>query len=164
MTQRACRDILVLDKIVYRCIEKNYIKEDDTYSILFGVLLYRLVWVGLDIVKRYRYRYHTVSFLNPLMLKDVLQILSSGSIILLTITLELRMVSQTIWRRVFGDVLTDISPSNIFLTMPFPAGFYQNYQAVFASVSINGLKELLTILTTVYKKLSKIINMTKLTR
>ena len=75
------------------------------------------------------------------MIKDFLQILSSGSIILLTITLELRMVLQNISRRVVGDVLTDISPSNIFLTfMPFPAGFYQNYQAVLASVSINGFK------------------------
>ena len=47
--------------------------------------------------------------------KDFLQILLSGSKILLTKTLELRMVLQNIWRWVVGDVLTDISPPTIFL-------------------------------------------------
>ena len=42
------------------------------------------------------------------------------------------MVFKNICRRVVDDDLTDISQSNIFLTMPFPAGFHQNYQAVFA--------------------------------
>ena len=83
---------------------------------------------------------------NLLMLKDFLQILSSASIILLTITLKLRKVLQNIWRRVVGDVLPDISPSNIFLTMPFPARFYQNDQAALAAVGINGYKEYFTSL------------------
>ena len=45
--------------------------------------------------------------------------LSSGSMILLIITLELGMYLQTIWRRVVGNVLINISLSNIFLTMLF---------------------------------------------
>ena len=35
--------------------------------------------------------------------------------------------------------MINIPPSNIFLTMPLPARFHQNCQAVFAAVSINGL-------------------------
>ena len=49
------------------------------------------------------------------------------------------MILQNILRRDVGDGLTDISLSNIFVTMPFPAGFHQTYQAVFASVGINKL-------------------------
>ena len=82
----------------------------------------------------------SLTLLNPLMLKDFHQILSSGPIILLTITLELGMVFQNVWSRVVGDVLTDISTSNIFLTMLFPAECYQNYQAVLAFGSIDGLR------------------------
>ena len=49
------------------------------------------------------------------------------------------MQLQTIWRGVVGDVLTDISQSNIFLTMTFPSEFCQNDLAVLAAVSINEL-------------------------
>ena len=42
--------------------------------------------------------------------------LSSGSMQFLAITLEMRMISQNIWRRVVGDVLINISLSNIFPT------------------------------------------------
>ena len=42
--------------------------------------------------------------------------LSSGSMIFLAITLEMRMISQNIWIRVVGDVLFNISLSNIFPT------------------------------------------------
>ena len=44
------------------------------------------------------------------------QKLSSGSMILLTITLELRMISQNIWRRIVDNVLVNISLPNIFQT------------------------------------------------
>ena len=57
--------------------------------------------------------------------------LLSGSMILLTITFELRMISQNIWRRVVGNVLINISPSNIFLTLLLPVWFYQICQSAF---------------------------------
>ena len=38
------------------------------------------------------------------------------------------------------NVLIDISPSNIFLTLLLPAGYRQNCQAVLAAVSVNGLR------------------------
>ena len=41
----------------------------------------------------------------------------SGTMILLTITWKLRMILQNIWRRVFGHVLINISPPNIFPNM-----------------------------------------------
>ena len=40
--------------------------------------------------------------------------LSSGSIRLLTITWELSLILQNVWRRVVGKVLINISPANIF--------------------------------------------------
>ena len=52
--------------------------------------------------------------------------LSSGSIILLTVTLKVRMILQNIWRRVVGYVLIAISLTNIFLTLLLPAIFHQN--------------------------------------
>ena len=51
-----------------------------------------------------------------------------GSRILLTITLELKIILQNISRRVVGS---DISLSNIFLTMHLPEIFHQNDQAAF---------------------------------
>ena len=50
--------------------------------------------------------------LNPFMLKGFLSKLSSGSLILLTITRELIIILQKICMRVVGSVLNDISPSN----------------------------------------------------
>ena len=56
--------------------------------------------------------------------------------ILLTITLKLRMILQNISRGVVGNVLINVSPSNIFLTLLLPAIFHQNCKA---AVCINGL-------------------------
>ena len=49
---------------------------------------------------------------NPLILKRFFRKLSSGSKILLTETFELRMILLIICRRVVGNVLDNISPSN----------------------------------------------------
>ena len=48
---------------------------------------------------------------------------------LLTITLKLNF--QNIGRRVVGNVLHDISPSNISPPVRLPAGVHQNSQAAF---------------------------------
>ena len=37
------------------------------------------------------------------------------------------------------NVLIDISPSNIFLTLLLPAEYHQNCQAVLAALSVNGV-------------------------
>ena len=68
-----------------------------------------------------------------------LWILSSVSIILLTITFELHEILQNISRKVVGNVLINISPSNIFSNMLSFERFHQNCQAVLAVVSINEL-------------------------
>ena len=63
----------------------------------------------------------------------LLQKLSSGSTILLAITLESKMIVKNIWRRVVGNVLMNISPSTFFLTVLQPARFHQNCQAALGS-------------------------------
>ena len=60
-----------------------------------------------------------------------IQKLSSGSEILLTITLELKMISQNISRIIVGNVLINISSSNIFSTTLMLGGYHQKYQAAF---------------------------------
>ena len=55
--------------------------------------------------------------------------------ILLAITIELRMILQGIQRRVVGNVLIDISPSNTFLIMHLPERFHQSCQAAYFSCS-----------------------------
>ena len=57
--------------------------------------------------------------------------LSSGVMILLTITFELGIILQNIWRRVVGNVLINISPSNILPIVLKPDRFLQNCQAGF---------------------------------
>ena len=74
---------------------------------------------------------YTPLHLYPLMLKELLQQLPSASMALFTITSELRMISQNIWRRVVENVLMNIFPLNIFLLVRLPASFYQNCQAAF---------------------------------
>ena len=69
--------------------------------------------------------------INPIILKEFLQKLSSGSVILLTITFKMRMILQTIWRRVVGNVLIDFSPSIILLTLLLPAKYHQTCAAAF---------------------------------
>ena len=51
--------------------------------------------------------------------------------ILWTITFELRMILQNISRRVVGNVLINISPSNILPIMLKPVNFHQHCQAGF---------------------------------
>ena len=57
--------------------------------------------------------------------------MSSGLMILLTITLELRMILQNISRGVVGSVLMNISPSNILPIVLKSERFHQNCQAGF---------------------------------
>ena len=64
--------------------------------------------------------------------------LSSASLILLTITLELTTILQNISSRVVGSVLMNISPSNIFQTMLSPERFNQSCQV---AVSVNMLNQ-----------------------
>ena len=54
------------------------------------------------------------------------------------------MLLENIWKRPVGNVQMNISISNIFPNMLLDNRFHQNYQAVLAALSINGLnKELL---------------------
>ena len=69
--------------------------------------------------------------------------LSSGSKILLILSWEFRIVLQKISRRVVGNVLINIFPSNAFPTKLLPEIFYLICQAVLAAVSINGSTQLL---------------------
>ena len=55
------------------------------------------------------------------------------------------MILQNIWRRVVGNVLIYISPSNIFLTMFLPARFYLICPAVVAAPNFNGIGYLVVI-------------------
>ena len=71
--------------------------------------------------------YYTNS--NPLML--MIKKMSSGPMILLTITLKQRMILQNIGRRVEGNVQVDISSSNSFLILLLPAKYHQKCQATF---------------------------------
>ena len=50
------------------------------------------------------------------------------------------MLLENIWRRVVGNILMNISPSNISWNMLLAKRFHQNHQAILAAVSINGLK------------------------
>ena len=59
------------------------------------------------------------SIINPLKYRKLL----SGSLVLSIITLELEMFLQNIWRRGIGDVLTNISPSDIFTILLCQAAF-----------------------------------------
>ena len=68
----------------------------------------------------------------------------SGPDIILTITLELRMFLQNISRRVAGNVLINIPPSNIFLIILLPARFHQNCLTVFGRCKHYWVKKALT--------------------
>ena len=62
---------------------------------------------------------------NPLMLESSCgHQMSSGSLILLTITLELAIILQNISRRFVSNVLINIPPSNMFLVVFLPATFH----------------------------------------
>ena len=68
--------------------------------------------------------------------------MTSGSRILFTITLELRMILPNISRRVVDNVLMNISPSNIFLHGVCLQDFIKIVRQFLAAVSINGLNHL----------------------
>ena len=68
---------------------------------------------------------------KPINAYELLLKLSSGSMILLIITSELSILLENIWRRVVGNVLMYISPSNIFPNMLLAEGFQQKCQTVF---------------------------------
>ena len=87
---------------------------------------------------------NTYIYLNPSILKEFLQKLSSESMILLAITLRLIMVLQDIWRRVVGNVLSDNSPSNMLMALLLAAKYYCDYcdlRLLLAAVSKNGLRD-----------------------
>ena len=88
--------------------------KDDFRSSLFNL--------ALMLVNDLRQPLDAIVYLQKLL--KVRMKLLSGSMILLTITLKLRMVLQNIGRSVVGNVLINISPSNIFLTLLFPAKSY----------------------------------------
>ena len=50
------------------------------------------------------------------------------------------MLLENIWRSFVGNVQMNISTSNIFPNMLLDKRFHQNYQAVLAALSINGLR------------------------
>ena len=56
----------------------------------------------------------------------------SGAMILLTITFEMGMILQKIWRGVVGNVLTIISHSNILPILQKSERFHQNSQTGFS--------------------------------
>ena len=49
-----------------------------------------------------------------------------GSITLVTITMEFRMILQNVLGRVVGSIVIDVSTSNSFPTMPLPERLNQN--------------------------------------
>ena len=57
-----------------------------------------------------------------------------------TLSWELKFALQKILRRIVGNVLINISPSNIFPTKLLPERFYLICQAVLVVVRISGLK------------------------
>ena len=75
--------------------------------------------------------FHVVDAYQPINAYKFLRILSSASMILLKITLETGMVLQIILRRVVGNVLINISHSNIFQALLSLEIFTQNHQAAF---------------------------------
>ena len=79
------------------------------------------------------------------MLIRVLKKLSSRSVLLLTVSLELEIILQNIWRRVVGGVLIDTTPSNIFSTMLLLKRFHQVFQALLAAPRVNGLTLMLLV-------------------
>ena len=92
--------------------------------------------------------------LNPLILIRIVPLkLSSGNMILLTITSKLRMPSQNIWSGVVGNVRINISPSNIFLITLMPTRFHPNCQSVLLGQIKNCID--LYILYMVYKYLNE---------
>ena len=70
------------------------------------------------------------------MLKNFFHILSSGSMIVLAITMEIRIIFSKHLRKIVGRVLINFSPMNMFLTMLLPTRFQQNW----AASSVHGLK------------------------
>ena len=51
---------------------------------------------------------------KPVNTLKIIQKLSSGSMILLRVTFDIRMILQNIWRRVVGNVMINILPPNIY--------------------------------------------------
>ena len=70
-------------------------------------------------------------WVNPLMLKAFFENCRLELMKLLTITFELGIILQNIRRRVVGNVLINISPSNILPIVLKPERFLQNGQAGF---------------------------------
>ena len=64
---------------------------------------------------------------------------SSGSTILLIITLRLRKKSKYISARVVNSLLPEICPSIFFINMRSPISLHRNCQTILADVSINVL-------------------------
>ena len=73
------------------------------------------------------------------MLKEPLQHFVSGSMILLSIVSELRMILKHIRRRVIGNVLSNTSPPYIFLSMLLQQDFVSIDILHLAIVSMNAM-------------------------
>ena len=66
--------------------------------------------------------------------------MSSASILFLTIFLKLRMILQIIRGKVVDSILMNISATNSLPTSFLPENVHYNYQDIWATASVNGLK------------------------
>ena len=71
------------------------------------------------------------------MLKELLQKVLSGPMILLIITLELRMILQDIRQTAVANVLINISPKNIFETTLLLERFHQIIEEYISEIKRN---------------------------
>ena len=70
-------------------------------------------------------------YLKPIYAKELYLKLSSGSLILLTITWNLRMILLSFLSRVVSNYQMNISPSNVFPNFLLTKRFHTNSLAVF---------------------------------
>ena len=87
--------------------------QHDRVKMVFKILCIIVLWMKVALA------------LEGLLYEFLYYRLSSRSMILFTVTWELRTILQNIWSRVVDNVLVNISPSNIFLTRLSPKNIHQ---------------------------------------
>ena len=91
----------------------------------------RVNYISLSLIKIWIFMKTSPDFIESIWLVDnsgcwlILLKLSSGSLVFLTISQELKMILQNISGRVLGEVLINITPSNMFPTMLLLQRFQQ---------------------------------------
>ena len=125
-------DLVTLLAISYLLIGRNLPNEPRTFPQRPSHKLQLAGWPG--VIRALQHHYWSI--LNLFSLK-----LLSGSLILLPLTSELRIIWQIFWRRVFGSVLNNIVPSNIFPTSLLPTIFHQNHQTAFSCCEYQLVKQ-----------------------